>query len=235
MPLPTPAPTGPAIARERRASLQRRVGVSAVVLAALVAVVVSDLLHGLLAAGVALVEPVFATRPVLGALLFVALSAVSALLAFFSSGALVPVALDVWGPVGTGALLWIGWTLGGAGAYAAGRVLGGRAVARYDRDGRVARLLGRIRPETPLWVVGLIQLAFQSELAGAVLGAARYPVGRYLVVLAVVEVVFSGLAVAAGTGLVERQAGLMVVAVAAFVALGVGAVVVVFRRLAPEA
>ena len=231
---PTPAPFATRSTRSS-ASLRRRFGVSAAVLAVLVAVVLSDSLHGLLAAGVALAEPVFATRPVLGALLFVALSAASALLAFFSSGVLVPVALDVWGPVGTGALLWVGWMVGGAGAYAAGRVLGSRAVSRYDREGRVARLLGRIRPETPVWVVALIQLAFQSELAGAVLGAARYPAGRYLAVLAVVEVLFAVLAVAAGTGLVEREAGLLVVAAAVFTGLGVGAVFVIHRRLAPEA
>lgn len=207
----------------------RRVVIGAVVLAALVAVAASDTLHGALVALVAAAEPVFATRPVLGALLFVGLSAVSAVLAFFSSGALVPVALGVWGPVGTAVLLWTGWTIGGALSYVVGRGLG-RGVRK---GGVLGRALGRLRPDTPLWLVALLQFSLQSEVSGLVLGAARYPPGRYLASLAAVEVVFAGLTVAAGTGLMERHTGVLVAAVAAL-AVGVAvALAVVHRRLPP--
>ena len=219
----------PPDAAETSGHLGRRAVAVGAVLVALVVVAASDTLHGALVALVEAAEPVFATRPVLGALLFVVLSAVSAALAFFSSGALVPVALGVWGPVGTAALLWAGWTVGGAVSYAVGRGVG-RGVRRHDG---IARALGRIRPDTPLWLVALLQFSLQSEVSGLVLGAARYPFPRYLASLAAVEVVFAGLTVAAGTGLMERQTGLLVAAVAAL-AVGVAvALVVVHRRLPP--
>ena len=109
----------------------------------------------------------------------------------------------------------------------------GRGAARLGSGGAVARTLARIRPDTPLWLVALLQLALQSEVAGLVLGAARYPVGRYFAALAAVEVVFAGLTVAVGTGLMARQPVLLAVAGAAFVVLAVGALAVVHRRLPP--
>ena len=56
--MPSPPTPAPSVSRATRssASLRRRFGVSAAVLAVLVAVVLSHSLHGLLAAGVALAE-----------------------------------------------------------------------------------------------------------------------------------------------------------------------------------
>jgi uncharacterized membrane protein YdjX (TVP38/TMEM64 family) len=168
---------------------------------------------------------------VLGVLLFVALGAVSALFAFFSTSALIPVALGAWGPVWTALFVWLGWTLGGLASYAGGRWLGRPAIDRFDRSGSVSRWLGRIQPETPSLIVALLLLSLQSELAGAVLGMARYPFTRYLVVLAGVEAVLSALSVAAGMGLVERDTRLLVGASVVFIVLAVGALAIVHRRL----
>lgn len=228
---PLRPPKGPPT--QSRSSVTRRAALSALVLAALVAVATSDPLHHVLTAAIEAVEPVLSTRPGWGAALFVLLAAFSAVLAFVSSSALVPVAVAVWGPAGTAALLWTGWTVGGVGSYAVGRWLGRPVVARLDRHGSAERWLGRLRPDTPLWVVALLQLGLQSELSGALLGMARYPLPRYLTALVVVEAAFAGLAVAVGTGLVERQPGLLVGAGAAFVGAGVAALAVLHRRLAP--
>ena len=48
-----------------------------------------------------------------GAVLFVVMSAAAAMLAFFSTAVLVPVAVVTWGQTGTFVLLWVGWILGG--------------------------------------------------------------------------------------------------------------------------
>ena len=63
------------------------------------------------------------------------LAALSAMLAFFSSVVVVPVASHQWGPVATVALLWMGWLLGGTMAYAIGRFLGSRVVRQVVSAG----------------------------------------------------------------------------------------------------
>ena len=49
--------------------------------------------------------------------LFVLLAAISAVLAFFSSALLLPVAVFTWGSKVTFVLLWLGWLLGGIGTH----------------------------------------------------------------------------------------------------------------------
>ena len=86
---------------------------------------VYDGLHRALSAA----EPLITEHPFLGAIVFVLLAAISAVLAFFSSALLLPAAVYTWGNTVTFGLLWLGWLLGGVGTYALGRGLRG-PVAR---------------------------------------------------------------------------------------------------------
>jgi hypothetical protein len=61
---------------------------------------------------------------VLGAVVFVVASALSAMLVFFSAVLLVPVGIETWGSLGCFLLLWLGWLLGGVLTYGIGRSLG---------------------------------------------------------------------------------------------------------------
>ena len=67
-------------------------------------------------------EGVINEYPVAGAVVFFALSAASAMLAFASSAILVPPATEVWGQPVTFLLLWGGWTAGAITAYGIGRL-----------------------------------------------------------------------------------------------------------------
>lgn len=131
--------------------------------------------------------PVIAEHPFWGAVLFVVLSALSAMLAFVSSTVLVPVALDTWGPGVTLLLLWTGWILGGASAYGIARYWGRPVVRRLISEEQLAVYEERISRRTPFGVVLLFQLAVPSEIPGYVLGLARYGLRRYLAVLALAE------------------------------------------------
>ena len=73
----------------------------------------SDDIYSLLIGLVTAVGEIVSTHPVWGAVLFVLLSAASAMIAFFSTGVIVPVALITWGAGGTFVLIWLGWILGG--------------------------------------------------------------------------------------------------------------------------
>ena len=171
-------------------------------------------LHRLLSAA----EPVIAAHPVTGGLLFVALSAASAMLAFFSSALLVPVAVFTWGAPVTIGLLWLGWLLGGMSAYWMGRLFR-RPLVHSERAARLVDFYAdKVPREAHFPVVLLLQFALPSEVPGYLCGllGVRFPV--YLSALAIAELPYAVGTVLAGEGVVRREGwwlvGLGVLAVA---------------------
>jgi uncharacterized membrane protein YdjX (TVP38/TMEM64 family) len=207
----------------------RHVLVGVAIVTGFTAVVLSDAAHAGLLWVLDVTEPVIADWPVMGGVVFVALAAVSAMLAFFSSVLLVPVALDAWGVPLTIVLLWVAWTLGGIGAYALGRYLGYPVVARFTSSDLLERYRQRVSAHASFGVVLLFQLALSSEVPGYVLGLARYPLVRYASALALAEIPYAVLTVYIGAGLVERRLALLFGAAAA-VLLVSGLAFLVFRR-----
>lgn len=197
----------------------------------LLAVASSDALHGALLGALQATEGVVDRSPGLGAALFVVLAAASAVLAFFSSALLVPVAVHAWGVTASVALLWVGWLLGGAFTYAVGRRLGRRVARRLVPPERFDRYEARITERTPWTLVLLLQLALPSEVPGYLLGTVRYPFGRYLLALGVAELPYAVGAVYLGEGLVERRPALLVAFGAAGAVLVVGALRLLRARM----
>lgn len=94
-------------------------------------------------------EGVIAQQPCLGMAAFVALSMISAMVAFFSSAVFVPVALSTWGNATTFFLLWAGWLLGGMASFCIGRFLGrggGDSAYRRRDDSGVAESTQPTKP-----------------------------------------------------------------------------------------
>jgi uncharacterized membrane protein YdjX (TVP38/TMEM64 family) len=148
-------------------------------------------------------------HPVLGAALFVALSALAAMLAFFSSAVLVPPAVYAWGPVVCAALLWAGWMLGGLASYGLAYHFG-RRVLRWLAPGKsIAQYQQRIREEASFGFILLFQLALPSEIPGLVLGLAHFPLERYLLALAVAELPYAIGTTMLGASFVSRRFGLL--------------------------
>lgn len=171
-------------------------------------------------------------RPVLGALLFVVLSGLSAMLAFVSSSVLVPVALVAWGKGTCMVLLWVGWMLGGAVTYAIGRYLGRPAVEWLLPDGTLERYESRIPQRPPFGLLVLLQLAMPSEVPGYLLGLLRLPFRRYLGALALAEAPYAIGTVYLGSSFLDRQLVLLVALGAAGALLMALSVRVLHRRLA---
>jgi uncharacterized membrane protein YdjX (TVP38/TMEM64 family) len=165
----------------------------------------SDDLHGALVGVLDASSKLIAERPVLGAVLFVALSALSAMLAFVSSAVLVPVALYAWGETVCALLLWLGWILGGAMAYTLGRWLGRPVVRWLLPTETLARYEDRLSAETPFGLIVLMQLALPSEVPGYLLGLVRYPFWRYLLALALAELPYVIGTVYLGESFLERR------------------------------
>jgi uncharacterized membrane protein YdjX (TVP38/TMEM64 family) len=213
------------------ASPWRRLAVLAVTVLVLVLVASADSLHALLVSLTDQVTPLMQSRPLPGAVLFVLVSALSAMLAFFSSAVLVPVAVQVWGTWGTIGLLWLGWIVGGILAYTVARTAGRRVVARLVKAELLARYDARVSGNAPLGLVILFQLGLPSEIPGYVLGLARYAPQKYLLALAIAELPWAIVTVMLGTTLMERRVSVLIALGVAAAALSGFAFVALHRRL----
>lgn len=154
-------------------------------------VVASAPLHAALTSVVAAGEAFIARAPAAGAAVFVGLTALSAMIAFFSTGLLAPVAIATWGPFTTFVLLWFGWLAGGAVSYAVGRYLG-RGVAGLLVGAETLEHWEReLRDRSHVPHLLLFQLAMPSELLGYVLGIVRYSFPTYIGVLSLTEIPYA--------------------------------------------
>jgi uncharacterized membrane protein YdjX (TVP38/TMEM64 family) len=151
-----------------------------------------------------------AEHPLLGAVLFVVLSALAAMLAFFSSAVLVPAAVYAWGPIACTALLWAGWMLGGVASYGLAYWFG-EPVLRWLAPGKsIDEYQQRVREKASFGFILLFQLALPSEIPGLVLGLARFPLERYLLALAIAELPYAIGTTLLGASFVSRQFGVLV-------------------------
>lgn len=217
--------------RRRLSADGPRLGALALVIAVVILVAASARLHHLSEEVVTALGDLIARHPAWGVLAFVGLAALSAMLAFFSSVVIVPVAVHHWGPAVTVLLLWIGWFAGGVAAYTIGRYLGRPAVRRLVGPARVEYYGEQITARAPFLVILLFQAALPSEIPGYVLGMARYPLARYLLALGTVELPFAVGAVLLGSGFLNRQYWLMMSVAVAGIRLVTLAVRALHRRL----
>lgn len=165
----------------------------------------SDALHRAFLDILGSAETLVAAYPGWGVSLFIILSALSAMLAFFSTAVFVPIAIHAWGERISILLLWTGWLLGGMGSYAVGRFLG-RPVVRTLTSGKaLARFEDRISSRAPFSLVLLFQLALPSELPGYLLGLVRYRFIKYILALGLGELPYAVGTVYLGVSFVERR------------------------------
>lgn len=201
--------------------IARRAGILIAILLVTGLLALSDDVHQLIAASIALAEPVIAQHPVLGALIFMGLAALSAMLVFFSGVLLVPIGVQTWGEMGCFLLLWSGWCMGGLVTYAIGRRLKRPAVQRMLRFGMMDRYEHRI-PEGGSFVTAvLVQLAVPSDVSGYFFGLLGYPLRVYLGALMLTEIPYALGTVFLGNAFMQKQYVLLLSASAlALLALG---------------
>jgi uncharacterized membrane protein YdjX (TVP38/TMEM64 family) len=200
----------------------RRLVLLLVALAVAGAVVASAPLHDALTTLVDAADVFIARAPVTGALVFVALTALSAMIAFFSTGLLAPVAIATWGSLGTFALLWVGWLLGGAVSYAIGRYLGRSVAGALVGAATLDRWERVVRDRSHVTHLLLFQVAMPSELLGYVLGLLRYSFLTYIGVLVMTEIPYALAVVYLGQSFLAGDAVGFVLVGAAAIAVSTG-------------
>lgn len=215
----------------RDVTFWRRVVASTMAVLLLAVIAKADGLHETLVALTEVAAPLMRSHPVAGAVVFTLVSALSAMLAFFSSAVLVPVAVQAWGMWGTAALLWVGWIVGGVGAYALARLAGRALVATLVSAESLRRYERKITAHAPFGLVLLFQLGLPSEVPGYLLGLARYSLPRYLAALALAELPWAILTVLLGTTLLSRRVTVLVAVGAVSVLLSGWAFWALQRRL----
>lgn len=208
----------------------RRVALLVAFVAIVLAVTTSDALHQAFVDVLAIAERLMRAYPRAGMLAFVGLASLSAMLSFFSSSALVPVGVYVWGAQQTMLMLWVGGVLGGTAGYWMARTLGRRIVKRLVPEAPFRRYETFFRTRAQWRTVLLFRLALQSELPSYVLGVLRYPFRRYLPMMLLGEIPFVFFAVYLGETLLERNGVVFAIALC----VGVGLTVLAFRALQRE-
>jgi len=143
----------------------------------------SDTLHDKIEEIIIWTEAAISEAPLLGMLVFVLLSMLSAMVAFFSSAVLAPIAVYAWGKAGCLALLWLGWLLGGIASFCIGRFAGRSVAAMLIGERKIAGWEQQVSEHTRFIHVLLFQAAVPSEIPGYVLGILRYRFLLYLTIL----------------------------------------------------
>lgn len=215
----------------RRAGGWRRAAVLLLALAALAALVSTDVVHQVLMDVMRAGERTMSREPILGPVIFVVFAAISAMLAFLSVVVIVPVAVLAWGEPASLLLLWAGWILGGILSYVLARLPGRAIVGWLAPDETLLRLESRLGKRTSFGLVILLQLALPSEIPGYLLGLLRYSFWRYVLAVSIAELPYAIATIVLGTSFIERRLGPIIGLGLALIVLGVLAFQVLRRRL----
>lgn len=191
---------------------QRRIVIVGVIIVAIGIAIASDALRERMADVIVWIEAVIARSPVAGMVAFVLLAMISAMLAFFSSAFLTPVAVMAWGTWGCMALLWTGWLLGGIASFAIGRLFGRRVTAALVGEELLDRWTAYLDTRTRFRHVLLFQAMMPSEIPGYVLGTLDYRFMLYLLALAITEIPYVVAAVYLGESFLEGRSSIFVAA-----------------------
>lgn len=188
---------------------RRRLAVFALLVVGVTAVAAIGPLHRAILSIIAMAEPVIQQHAVAGAVVFVLLSALSAIVFFFSTAVITPVAVDAYGPLVALSLLWLGWIVGGIAAYAIGRRFGRPVVSWFVDPVRIRDYERRAKRLVSFRHVLLFQLAVPSEIPGYVLGLAGCRFRTFVIAMALGELPFAIGAVYLGESFLERNYALL--------------------------
>lgn len=204
-----------------RRNLQRRfliVG-TLIIVAGLIAA--SDSLHEETEAVIIWAEAMISEVPLLGMLVFVLFAMLSAMVAFFSSAMLAPLAVYAWGKAGCLALLWCGWFLGGIASFAVGRFLGRSVVSMIIGEEKLANWESQLSERTRFIHILLFQAVVPSEIPGYLLGILRYRFLLYLTALAITEIPYAVATVYLGETFLKGESTVFILVGIGMIALAV--------------
>jgi len=201
-----------------RQNLQRRFLVVGMLIIVAGLIAASDSLRQETEAIIFWTEGVISEAPLLGMLVFVLLAMLSAMVAFFSSALLAPIAVYAWGKAGCLALLWCGWFLGGIVSFAIGRFLGRSVVSTIIGEEKITNWENQVGERTRFIHILLFQAVVPSEIPGYLLGMLRYRFLFYLTALGITEIPYAIATVYLGESFLRGESAI-------FIMVGIGIIV----------
>jgi uncharacterized membrane protein YdjX (TVP38/TMEM64 family) len=201
-----------------RQNLQRRFLVVGTLIIVAGFIAASDSLRQETEAIIFWTERMISEAPLLGMLVFVFLAMLSAMVAFFSSALLAPVAVYAWGKAGCLALLWCGWFLGGMVSYAIGRFFGRSVVSMIVGEEKLSNWENQVSERTRFIHILLFQAVVPSEIPGYLLGMLRYRFLFYLTALGITEIPYAIATVYLGESFLRGESTI-------FIMVGIGIIV----------
>jgi len=193
-----------------RSNLQRHLLIIGLLIVVAGLIAASDTLHNKTEAIIFWTENLIAQAPLLGMLAFLLLAMLSAMVAFFSSALLAPIAIYTWGKAGCFALLWGGWFLGGIASYCIGRYFGHSVASAIIGDEKIAAWENQVSEHTRFIHVLFFQAVVPSEIPGYVLGMLRYRFLLYLVALGVTELPYAVATVYLGESFLRGESAVVI-------------------------
>lgn len=144
-------------------------------------------------------------HPYLSVLLFVGLSALSAMFFSFSSIWFVPVAVVLWSNPYTVVLLLSSWMLGGTISYFIGKYGGYPLVRKFISAKRIDTYEDLITKKLGFGVIFLFRFMLPSEIPGYLLGMARYDFAKYFLVTLLAEAPYAVYSVYAIDSIIHQE------------------------------
>jgi len=207
-----------------RDSLQRRFLVIGGFIILLGLIAASETLHDRTAEIIVWTEALIERAPVAGLVVFLLLAMLSAMVAFFSSAVLAPVAIYAWGEGWTLVLLWLGWLFGGIASFCVGRYFGRSVAATILGEDKISDWQEALGERTRFIHILIFQAAVPSEIPGYLLGVLRYRFRHYLAALALTELPYAVATVYLGASFLEGNSSVFLIA-------GVGLIIVTAAAL----
>lgn len=207
-------------AAQVHAHLQRHIVIVGLFITVAGLVAASETLHVKVDQLIVWSEGLIAMEPVLGMAVFVLLAMLSAMVAFFSSAIIVPIAVYAWGKGTCLILLWLGWLLGGIASFCIGRFLGRKVAATLIGEEKLAGWQSQVGERARFTHILLFQAVVPSEIPGYVLGILRYRFTYYLAALAITELPYVIGVIYVGESFLKGEGTLIILLGAATVLLG---------------
>lgn len=184
---------------------RRRFATLVIVVCIATLIAASDPLHRAARGGISAAESVIERHAIAGAVVFVLLSALSAMVVFLSTAVVTPIAVEAFGARTTFLLLWLGWIIGGVAAWTVGRFLGRRVASWFVEPRQLFAYERRARRLASFRHMVLFQLAVPSEIPGYVLGLAGCRLRTFVFAMALGELPFAIGAVYLGESFLARN------------------------------
>jgi uncharacterized membrane protein YdjX (TVP38/TMEM64 family) len=168
---------------------------------------------------------------ILGAFIFILISALAVMFSPLSSVPFVPAAVLIWGKIAALSFLMIGGMIGSAGTYFLGyyalypllKIITSVEIIEFYKK--------RIANHLSFWMIVLFRLAMPVEIPGYVIGIIKYEFWLYMIATFIVFLPFEALIVYASEAFLKKELWVIAISLAAIIASNIVFFFILWKKL----